>query len=62
VLPRFRFADTVRADARVEIAALRAAGHEVFILSGDHQSKVDAMARELGLPEEHAAGDVSPEG
>jgi Cu2+-exporting ATPase len=62
VLARFRFADTVRADARVEIAALRAAGHEVFILSGDHQSKVDAMARELGLPEEHAAGDVSPEG
>jgi len=62
VLVRFRFADTVRADARVEIAALRAAGYEVFILSGDHQSKVDAMARELGLPEEHGAGDVSPEG
>jgi len=62
VLARFRFADTVRADARVEIAALRAAGHEVFILSGDHQSKIDAIARELGLPEEHAAGDVSPEG
>jgi len=62
VLARFRFADTVRADARVEIGALRAAGREVFILSGDHQAKVDAMARELGLPQENGAGDVSPEG
>jgi Cu2+-exporting ATPase len=62
VLARFRFADTVRADARVEIAALRAAGRQVFILSGDHQAKVDAMTRELGLPPEHGAGDVSPEG
>lgn len=62
VLARFRFADTVRADARVEIAALRAAGREVFILSGDHQAKVDALTRELGLPPENGAGDVSPEG
>jgi len=62
VLARFRFADTVRADARVEIAALRAAGHEVFILSGDRQAKVDAMTREIGLPEDHGAGEVGPEG
>jgi Cu2+-exporting ATPase len=62
VLARFRFADTVRADARVEIAALRAGGRKVFILSGDHQSKVDALARELGLPQECGAGDISPAG
>jgi Cu2+-exporting ATPase len=62
VLARFRFADTVRADARVEIAALRAGGRKVFILSGDHQAKVDAMTRELGLPQECGAGDISPEG
>jgi Cu2+-exporting ATPase len=62
VLARFKFADAVRADARVEIAALRSAGREVFILSGDHQSKVDAMTCELGLPRENGVGDVSPEG
>ena len=62
VLARFRFADSVRGDARVEIDALRAAGRELFILSGDHQARVDAMARELGLPPANSVGDVSPEG
>jgi Cu2+-exporting ATPase len=62
VLARFRFTDAVRADARVEVAALRAGGREVFILSGDHRSKVDAVTSELGLPPENGAGEVTPEG
>jgi Cu2+-exporting ATPase len=62
VLAQFRFLDAVRADARVEVAALRAGGREVYILSGDHRSKVDALTRELGLPLENGAGEVSPEG
>ena len=62
VLARFRFADAVRADARVEVAALRAGGREVYVLSGDHRSKVDALTSELGLPAENGAGEVSPEG
>jgi Cu2+-exporting ATPase len=62
VLARFCFANAVRADARVEIAALRAGGREVFILSGDHRLKVDALTGELGLPPENGAGEVSSEG
>jgi Cu2+-exporting ATPase len=62
VLARFRFAEAVRADAPIEVAALRAEGREVFILSGDHRAKVEAMAGQLGLPPENAIGEVSPEG
>jgi len=61
VLARFRFADAVRPDAVAEIAAFRAAGKEVFILSGDRQAKVDVMARDLGLPLAHAVGAATPE-
>lgn len=60
VLVRFRFADAVRPDAAAEVAALRAAGKDVFILSGDRQAKVDAMARDLGLPPAHAVGEATP--
>ncbi len=62
VIARFHFADAVRADARIEVAALRAGGRDVFILSGDHQAKVDAMARDLGLAPENGIGEVSPDG
>jgi Cu2+-exporting ATPase len=60
MLARFRFADAVRPDAAAEVAAFRAAGKDVFILSGDRQGKVDAMARELGLPPAHAVGEATP--
>ena len=62
VLARFRFVESVRADARIEVAALRASGREVFILSGDRREKVLALARELGLPPAQAIGEVSPHG
>ena len=61
VLACFRFQETVRPDAPVEIDALRAAGREVFLLSGDRQAKVAALAAELGLPPEHAVGEAPPE-
>lgn len=60
VLARFRFTETVRADARAEIAALRAEGREVYILSGDRREKVAALARELNLPPSHGIAEVSP--
>lgn len=60
VLARFRFADAVRADAVAEVAAFRAYGKDVFILSGDRQAKVDAMARDLGLPPAQAVGEATP--
>jgi len=60
VLARFRFADTVRADAVNEIAALQARGFAVSILSGDRTEKVQAMARTLGIPADRAVGDATP--
>ncbi len=57
----FEFADTVRADARTEVAALRRRGLRVQILSGDRQEKVTALAAELGLAAECGIGELSPQ-
>jgi Cu2+-exporting ATPase len=62
VVARFGFADAVRSDARAEIDTLRARGFSPFILSGDRQEKVHAMAQELGLPAAHALGELTPRG
>lgn len=61
VLARFSFADAVRPDAIGEVAALRREGFDVFILSGDRAEKVSAMARDLGIPADHAIAGVTPE-
>jgi Cu2+-exporting ATPase len=60
-LAAFRFGEEARADAREELAALRAAGREVFILSGDRAAKVAVMADRLGLPRDHCLGELSPD-
>ncbi len=44
-----------------EIAALRAHGVDVWLLSGDRPNKVDRVARVLGVPEDRARGGLSPE-
>lgn len=61
VLARFSFADTARTDARRELGNFTERGYGVFILSGDHDDKVGALARELGLPPAHALGSLSPQ-
>jgi Cu2+-exporting ATPase len=61
VLATLGTAEVLRPDAAVEVAAL-ARDHEVWILSGDQQERVDALARELGVPAERALGDRSPAG
>ncbi|HEY0839027.1 MAG TPA: heavy metal translocating P-type ATPase metal-binding domain-containing protein [Vulgatibacter sp.] len=58
----FRTSETVRADARREIAALERAGVEVWLLSGDGSAKVDALAERLGIAPSRALGELSPEG
>jgi Cu2+-exporting ATPase len=59
-LARFEFTDTLRSDAPEVIAALRAAGKLVLILSGDHAAAVAAVAQRLGIDE--YTGSLSPEG
>jgi Cu2+-exporting ATPase len=61
VVARFRFADTVRPDARREVATLTQRGFGVHILSGDRHEKVAALAADLGLPAHSASGELSPQ-
>ena len=53
--------DPLRPDARRTIAALRARGARVRILSGDHPAVVARVAAELGLAAEDALGGRTPE-
>jgi Cu2+-exporting ATPase len=48
-LRRFVFTDTLRADARAVVAALRADGYAVELLSGDREHAVAAVATETGI-------------
>lgn len=57
----FRTRETIRADARREIARLREEGKDVWLISGDAIPKVQAMAEELGIPPENVRGAMSPE-
>jgi Cu2+-exporting ATPase len=61
LLAAFHLGEAARGDAREEIAALRATGCEVFILSGDRQVKVDAMADRLHLPHQSCTGELTPD-
>ena len=45
----FRFEDALRSDARETVAALRAAGYDVELLSGDRAETVEAAARAAGI-------------
>jgi Cu2+-exporting ATPase len=53
--------DAVRPDAMATLAALRARGIHVRILSGDHPSIVRDLGARLGLAPDDALGGLSPE-
>ena len=53
--------DKIREDARDLLDTLRAAGKDVYMLSGDHDAVVKRVAGTLDLPLGHAIGDASPE-
>jgi Cu2+-exporting ATPase len=55
------FGDRLRDDSKAMLDTFRAAGHDVYLLSGDHDEVVQAVARQLDLPPEVAFGHVSPE-
>ncbi|MHA3775613.1 heavy metal translocating P-type ATPase metal-binding domain-containing protein [Verrucomicrobiota bacterium sgz303538] len=61
VLAAFSFGEEARSDAGEEISSLGARNCRVFILSGDRNSKVEAMADRLELPREQCHGEMSPE-
>lgn len=55
---RFAFVDTLRVDATRAVAALRARGIAVELMSGDRPAAVEAAAREAGI--ERWSGGASP--
>ncbi len=57
----FRTAESVRADARREIAALQESGLEVWLVSGDADAKVASMASQLGVDAKRALSGQRPE-
>jgi len=57
---RFRFADSARPGAAAELSGLAAQGFTIYVLSGDRREKVASLACELGLPPNHALGELTP--
>ena len=57
----FRFVEASRIDAGDEVRRLAVSGYEVWILSGDAQPRVRALAARLGIPEDRAIGESTPE-
>jgi Cu+-exporting ATPase len=54
--------DAVKPGAAEAVAGLRAAGVEVWLLSGDAKSVADAVAHEVGIDPGHVLADVLPDG
>lgn len=61
LLARFTLRDPLRPSAAPALAALRAQGLAVHVLSGDAPEIVAALACELGLPPEAARGGLLPD-
>jgi Cu+-exporting ATPase len=55
-------ADTVRPESAAAIRALTARGIDSWIISGDRQEVVNAIARDLNIPPERARGGILPGG
>ncbi len=56
----FGLSERYREGSRSEIAALTARGIEVYLFSGDSTDRVLEAALTLGVAEDHARGDLSP--
>ena len=54
-------ADTVNPHAAEAIAALKARGLDVYMLTGDNQRTAKAIAREVGIDEDKIFAEVLPE-
>ena len=56
----FRFDESMREDAEIEIARLQSRGLQVAILSGDTQEKVERAAELINIPKENAWAQMTP--
>jgi len=56
----FTTTEELRRDAREEIAKLKRDGYEVWILSGDREERVRALAEGCGIELSHAKGERGP--
>lgn len=56
-----RTVEDLRPDAAAEVRALREAGHDVWIASGDAPERVARVAEACGIPAEQAMGGMSAE-
>jgi Cu2+-exporting ATPase len=61
VIAVFRTDETLRLDAKAEIAELGREGYAVSILSGDESGRVASLARSVDVPASRAHGGMSPE-
>lgn len=61
VIANFRTDETLRLDAKAEIAELGREGYAVSILSGDEEGRVASLARSVDVPSSRAHGGMSPE-
>ncbi len=57
----FHLHEDLKADAAGEVARLREAGYEIYLLSGDAQAKVDIAAKALDIPADRSFGGLTPE-
>ena len=60
LLAGFATSERLRPDAEREVSALSRDGYEVWLLSGDAQSRTDAAGRAAGLRAERCLGAQSP--
>jgi P-type Cu+ transporter len=52
--------DRIKPDAREAVSGLSAAGHEVWMITGDQRRTAEAVAREAGIPLERVLAAVMP--
>lgn len=57
----FAFVETLRPEAREQVERLREQGYDLWLLSGDRRGKVEALARQLGLPKSHLLAEATPQ-
>ena len=61
VVAVLQYEETIKPDAREEVARLEKAGYQIYILSGDLRARVIAVADRLGIPASRCWGALMPE-